>query len=145
LFLPSGDVSSAITGSTTVEPDELEVAPEERQQRNLHLEPLRGDEVAGLAPRRVGDAHVVGDDPRPHADAQRDVAADGDLAPGRRLEPREHGTDQLIEVEREYRDADRAQRQEQRGARDDDSATGNAHATIVPSRKRSPAWVRLGT
>jgi hypothetical protein len=75
LFLPSGDVSSEMTGSTHVEPYELEVAPEERQQRTCISSRFAvmklGALPHGALAMRTSLATMRGLIP----DAQRDVAA----------------------------------------------------------------------
>ena len=92
-------VSSAMTGSTRLRRTSSKCRSQQRQQRDLRLELLRRQQVRRLRPRRVAEAHVVGDDPRPQPELEVDAAADGDLASGRRLDARLDGTDELVGVD----------------------------------------------
>ena len=57
-------------GLDQLQPDELEVPPQERQQRDVQFETFRRDEVRRLAPGRVGETHILGDDSGHESDPQ---------------------------------------------------------------------------
>ncbi len=121
------------------EADDVDTAPEQRQQRHLRLDALGGQHLRRCAPRGIAERDVVDHQLGLERELELGTTADRQLAPGGIAEVLLDRADQLVGVEFAQRNAGRDDHQKEQSAETREHSPEQTHAPIVARLGRAKA------